>query len=291
MIKIDRMDLADIGGNPVNLAKAVIEQLGDVELPIPVQEIAAAVDILEIKPITLSGFEGGLITPDDKSSGCILINENSRPQRQRFTIGHELGHYLNPWHNSGSEGQFMCKAQDMVVCGTPAGMRQKMEVEANQFSAELLMPTKFMRDHIKRIKEPETDHIVALAEKYDVSKESMGRRYIEFQDEPCALVFSRNGKLSYTVKGRYFPQLCIWQKGEAIPEGSLTKTYGGQSGASSVWQEHDSDMWLRNSKKYESVYEQVLLQEDGFRITLLTLGDESDEDEEGLVTSYRSRFR
>lgn len=290
MVTIDRMELADIG-NPVQLAKAVIGQISDIILPVPVRDIAASLDIAEIKPITVSGFEGGLITFDDKSSGCILINENSRPQRQRFTIGHELGHYLNPWHNPGSEGQFMCKAQDMVASGNPVGGRQKMEVEANQFSAELLMPSQFMRDDVKRLNAPEIDHIVALATKYDVSKESMGRRYIEFQDEPCALVFSRNGKLSYMVKGQYFPQLSIWQKGDAIPENSLTKTYNDQSGNSSDWREHASDIWLRNSNKYESVYEQVLLQENGYRITLLTLGDEADEDEEELVASYKPRFR
>ncbi len=290
MVTIERMDLADIG-NPVQLAKAVIGQIPNITLPIPVRDIAAALDIAEIKPITVSGFEGGLITFDDKSSGCILINENSRPQRQRFTIGHELGHYLNPWHNPGGEGQFMCKAQDMIASGNPTGRRQKMEVEANQFSAELLMPSQFMRDDIKRLNAPEIDHIVALSTKYDVSKESMGRRYIEFQDEPCALVFSRNGKLSYMVKGQYFPQLSVWQKGDAIPENSLTKTYGGQSGNSSDWREHASDIWLRNSDKYESVYEQVLLQENGYRITLLTLGNEVDEDEEELIASYKPRFR
>lgn len=287
---IDRIDLQDIG-NPVKLAKAVIEQLGDIALPIPVREIAAALDIAEIKPITASDFEGGLITFDDKSSGCILINENSPRRRQRFTIGHELGHYLNPWHNLGSGGQFMCKAQDMFVSGSPAGERQKMEVEANQFSAELLMPTKFIRSDIKRLRSPEIDHIVSLADKYDVSKESMGRRYLEFQDEPCAVVFSKNGIVSYTVKGSYFPQLAVWREGDNIPQNTLTRSYLARSGTSSTWEEHASDIWLSNSKKYESVHEQVLVQDDGYRITLLTLGDEVDEDEEELTTSYRARFK
>ncbi len=279
MIKIDRIELADIG-NPVLLAKAVIEQLPNIKLPIPVREIAYALDIIEIKPITTSGFEGGLITSDDKSSGSILINENNFPRRQRFTIGHELGHYLNPWHDPGSAGQFMCEFADMKVSQyKPNDTRKKMEVEANLFSAELLMPSKFLQAELKRLGASEIDHIVTLSNKFDVSKESLGRRYIEFQDEPCALVFSINDTVSYTVKEKYFPQLDVW-KSDIIPSDTLTRNFDGQPGTSSGWQEHDSEVWLRNSNKYKTVQEQVLVQENGYRITLLTLDDEVDEDED-----------
>ena len=58
-----------------------------------------------------------------------------------------------------------------------------------------------------------------------------------------------------------------------------------------LYAEHASVVWLRNSNKYETVQEQVLVQENGYRITLLTLDDEVDEDEEDLITSYRPRFR
>lgn len=291
MIKIERMDLADIG-NPVLLAKAIIEQLPDITLPIPVHEIARALDIIEIKPLTVSGFEGGLITFDDKSSGSILVNEKNSPRRQRFTIGHELGHYTNPWHTPGSNGEFMCSSRDMVASQyKPNDKRQKMEVEANQFSAELLMPSKFLIPDLKRLKAPEIDHIVSLADKYDVSKESMARRYAEFQDEPCAFVFSRNGRVSYTVKGKYFPQLSVWANGDPIPADSITKSFDNSPGSSSDWQEHTSDVWLRDNSKYQSVYEQTLAQENGYRITLLTLGDEVDEDEEeDLSSKYKRRF-
>lgn len=290
MIKIDRIELADIG-NAIKLAKAVIEQLPDITPPIPVKDIAYALDIVDIKPITVSGFEGGLITFDDKSSGSILINETNTPHRQRFTIGHELGHYLNPWHDPGSTGQFMCNSKDMVASQyRPNDKRQKMEVEANQFSAELLMPSKFLRPDLKNLGAPEIEHIVTLAESYDVSKESMGRRFTEFHDESCALVFSRNGKVSYIVKEKDFPQLNVWKKGDLIPQDTITKTFTGQPGNSSKWEEHASDIWLRNRKKFMSIYEQVLLQENGYRMTLLTLGDETDEDEEELISSYQPHF-
>lgn len=278
MITIDRIELADIA-NPIKLATAVIDNLSSVSLPIPVREIATALDIIEIKPITTAGFEGGLITPDDKSTGCILVNENNHPRRQRFTIGHELGHYLNPWHKPGAEKSFMCSKKDMIASQfSPAQSRLKMEVEANQFSAELLMPAKLLRADIKRLKAPEIDHVVSLSDKYDVSKESMGRRYVELQDEPCAVIFSKDGKISYTVKGQYFPLLEAWMSGEDLPNKSITRKLDETAGYSSEWEEHPSDIWLKNNQRYESIYEQVLIQEDNRRITLLTLGDEKERD-------------
>lgn len=278
MVQIDRIELADIG-HPVKLATAVIDNLSDMVLPVPVREIAVALDIIEIKPITVSGFEGGLITTDDKSSGCILINENSSAQRQRFTISHELGHYLNPWHTVGSGENFMCSKKDMVAAQyKPNDSRPKMEVEANQFAAELLMPAKFFRPDMKRLKAPDLEHIIILASKYDVSKAAMARRYAEFQDEPCAIVFSKNGKIAYTLKHQYFPQLEAWAAGDLIPAQALTKSFVDPVGCVSDWKEHASDIWLKYRGKYASVYEQVLVQEDGHRITLLTLGDEDEED-------------
>lgn len=291
MIKVDRIELADIG-NSVEIAKALIDQIPDLDLPIPVREIAHAVDIVDIKPLTVSGFEGGLIVPDDKSFGSILINNKNSSRRQRFTIGHELGHYLNPWHNPGSSGQFLCTSRDMIASQyKPNEKRQRMEVEANQFSAELLMPQRFIQADIDGLKEAELDHISSLADKYDVSKESMGRRYIEYQDEPCALIFSRNGIVSYTVKSQYFPRLEVWEKGDLIPHDTKTRDCDDQPGCSSNWQEHASDVWLCDNSKYESLYEQVLIQENGYRITLLTLGEKVDEEEEELIESWTPRFK
>ena len=36
-------------------------------------------------------FEGALLTTPDRRNGSILINASSRPERQRFTLAHELG--------------------------------------------------------------------------------------------------------------------------------------------------------------------------------------------------------
>ena len=291
-MKIDRMELADIG-NAVELAKAIVKQLPDLVIPVPIKEIAHAVGIIDIQPITTAGFEGGLIAKDDKSSGSILFNQSSTPQRQKFTIGHELGHFLNSWHRPDEHGQIMCTAANMIMANfAKDNKRQKMEVEANQFSAELLMPSTLLRADIRRLKAPEIDHIVTLAKKYDVSKEAMARRYIEFHDESCAVVFSKNGKILYVHKQQYFPGLSVWN-GDVIPQGSLTASFQGAEGRSSEWKEHSGEIWLSNDRG-KKIYEQVLMQQNGHRITLLTRDEEAEEDseeEDDLKEKWTPRYR
>jgi hypothetical protein len=68
---------ADLG-NSLAIAKAVVQQLGDVKPPMPVEEIAAAVGISQIQLLQTTAFEGALITDDCKQGGIILVNASSR---------------------------------------------------------------------------------------------------------------------------------------------------------------------------------------------------------------------
>ena len=282
------MDLADCG-NPVELAKKILMQILDIKPPIPIREIAKALDILKIEPIKDSSFEGGLITPDDKSDGCILYNESSSNARQRFTIGHELGHFVNPWHSPNSSGQIMCTKNNMTASTfNKNNLQEKMEVEANQFSAEILMPTSMIKKDII-IENAGIELILSLAGKYDVSKESMASRYVDIQDEPSAIVFSNNKKILYFCKNKDFPWLSI-SKNSFLPPSSLSLSFQGDNGGLSEWEENSSDVWLSESKECKTVYEQVLVQQNEYRMTLLTLGEIDDEEESDLEESYRIKF-
>ena len=74
-MQIDRMELADVGANPRRIAEAVLAQIPDVPIPIPVEEIARAVDIVEIRIEALESFEGALVTATpEKAEASILVN-------------------------------------------------------------------------------------------------------------------------------------------------------------------------------------------------------------------------
>ena len=149
MIKITRIDLADFT-TPDRIAGAIIQHVSDLPIPVPVEEIACMLDIISIEPLTTEGFEGSLLTDPEKSEGYILVNEASPPQRRRFTVGHELGHFLCPFHKPPKGGQFLCSSDDMRLTFARKEDRPAyMEIEANRFAALLLMPLPHFRKDLR----------------------------------------------------------------------------------------------------------------------------------------------
>jgi len=278
-LRIDRMEIDDVGGNSVKLAVAVLRQIADLTLPVPVRDIAMALGIYEIREEKLNGLEGGLITPGDKSEGAILVNAD-RPERQkRYTISHELCHYLNPWHKPRTAQGFRCSSKDMATETLKAGDRViQMEVEANEFAAELLMPSQLFQKQLARHSGINLEHVLLLADDFFVSREAAARRYITYVDEPAAIVFSKDGIIRYVKKHPNFPPLDVWNK-DRLPATSLSARSALPVGVHSDWDGLDGAVWLRD-QPHTNVCEQTLAQRNGYRMTLLALEENSiDVDE------------
>ncbi|MCH7693832.1 MAG: ImmA/IrrE family metallo-endopeptidase [Proteobacteria bacterium] len=279
MLQIDRMEIDDAGGNPVKLALAVLGQISDLRAPVPVREIAEALDIYEIREETLVGLEGGLVTPDDKSEGAILVNADRPETRKRYTVGHELGHYLNPWHKPTSVEDFRCSPKDIGAEAFKAGDRaRQMEVEANEFASELLMPARLFQASVNRRAGIDLDHILSLADEFFVSREAAARRYVAHAGEPVAVIFSKEGTIRYVKKHPRFPALNAWSK-DALPVHSFSQRSLLPVGEVSDWDIIDGDVWLRDARG-QRVCEQTLAQRNGFRMTLIALEEPSDDDDE-----------
>jgi Zn-dependent peptidase ImmA (M78 family) len=285
-----RMRLADLG-SPEALAHCIITHYPGIEIPIPLKRIAEAVGIVDIVGQPTSSFEGALVTTAAKGTGSIAYNIASRIERRRFTIAHEIGHFLIPWHDTSAQ----CATTDMGVLKSQ-DTRKNKEAEANRFAAALLtQPVLYTRD-IRRFGSPETEHVLALATKYRVSKEMAARRYTELCDHVCAIVFSHRGAVRYFVKSRNCPFVDLI-KGNPLPPDSRSARARGQPGHLSEWTETSPEIWFGESRRTigKVIYEQFLEQQDGYRLTMLTIDDMPDEDEpdedEELEESWTIRFR
>jgi hypothetical protein len=278
-MNFNRMDLADCTTPEALLAVIHKQQGGAFPIPVPVEEWALALDITAIEDLETEGFEGGLIMFSDRNSGTILVNRHSDRRRRRFTVGHELGHFLLPWHTPRSGQGFLCSKQDMAVFrAKPGGDRyMQMEAEANRFSAGLLMPQAPFRADLRARRNFEVLHVVELADRYDASKEATARRCADLHDDPIAIVISRHGKILRVYPGRDFPRLAVWN-GQPVPSASLTQRAALPPGQASAWDETPADLWLVRARG--NVCEQALGQKEGFRLTLLTFEPESDDPEE-----------
>lgn len=111
---------------------------------------------------------------DDKVSGLlqkendqwnIYVNFTDSPKRRRFTIAHEIGHYIS-FQNDGLSREALerdGKVTDFAF--TRNGEHSRMEAEANAIAATLLMPESDLRaliDNGKTIEE--------IAEYFQVSE-------------------------------------------------------------------------------------------------------------------------
>ena len=125
-----------------------------------------------------------------------------------------------------------------------------------------------------------------------MSKEAVARRYVDLNDQPCAVVFSQNRTVRYAYRERAFPYLDI-QSGHPLPTDSFSCVSDVPEGVVSDWHEIDAGTWLSNACRASMVCEQTLAQQNGHRMTLLTLDGDYDEEaeDEALEESWTPRFR
>lgn len=260
MVTLDLVELADIV-HPEHVVDAIVRQNPDLPLPVPVEKIAELAGISKIDSFASEGFAGALVANAEKSDGAIFYSSRDPRPRQRFTIGHELGHFLLPWHR---QNQFNCKAQDIGF-----GAKAEWEIEANRFSAELLMPRLLVREVLQPFSEPDISQVIGLTNKFETSVEMTARRYIELSDHACAIVFSKDNVVRYSVRSESFKApLCV-RKGDSLPRLSSSRQAKGDF---EKWSTIDAHWWLRTSNNpsaVASIREQTLHQERGFKITLL----------------------
>lgn len=171
---------------------------------------------------SIGGAEGRLSTNGTK--GVITVNiRDSNLHRQRFTIGHELGHFLI--HKS-IESNFDCNSQ-ALDCWFAKTEYEKREIEANEFSGELLIPSFLLKKDIKN-ERPDLNLIRNISEKYQLSLTVSAKRIVEVSDEAIAVVlFNKNG-VKYFQRSSYFSDLHFFiHKG---PISSETYAYDALNG-------------------------------------------------------------
>ncbi|WP_259672322.1 ImmA/IrrE family metallo-endopeptidase [Rhizobium sp. NLR22b] len=204
-MSVMRMDLADTG-SPEGLVSLVLKHEPNFRVPVPIEELALQLEIEEIAELETEGFEGGLITDSNRSRGIILVKRGVNQPRRRFTIGHELGHFLIANHVPDEDGRFLCSRQDLQTLSAKEGDRRaKMEFEANRFSSLILMPPPKLREYFKRQPSPSIEHLFQLADEFQVSKEAMARAYADYHPESLAFIIVKDGKVGRIYHNRKRP--------------------------------------------------------------------------------------
>jgi Zn-dependent peptidase ImmA (M78 family) len=157
-------------------AVALINRMNIRNAPVPVERMARALGAeLRYKP-----FEklSGMIYIKD-GVPIIGINVLHHPNRQRYTIAHEIGHL--ELHRElittavHVDKQFPVRPQVLSRDSVSSTGTDWIEIEANQFAAELLMPKAFLEEALAERSFDIDDQtpVVELAKKFRVSKQAL----------------------------------------------------------------------------------------------------------------------
>jgi len=113
----------------------------------------------------LSDKFSGQIAKSGKTVG-IMYNKNHHQVRQRFTVAHEIGHLML------EHGIVISDYKEVIDFKT----QSPIEVEANIFGAELIMPGFILRKYLKK---KYTESVKKLSEVFNVSEEAMWYKVVE----------------------------------------------------------------------------------------------------------------
>ncbi len=274
---------------PLALVSKIIATLPNIPIPVPLHELATALDIIDFAELGTQGFEGGLLTNIERTDGIILVNKNANRRRKRFTIGHELGHFLIQSHRPVIPGQFLCRREDMQAWNTKhQDQYRRMEAEANEFSSLLLMPPPFLRTTIQAFKSPSVKVISKIADQFDVSKQAAARAYVRYADDPLAVLFIKDGIIKDSIVGKEFPYLST-KRGKLV---SSSSSYIRDQKSTAQMRECRLPIWTDDERC--RIFEESLYQRDGYGILLLwaqiSEADEFDP-EENMTSTQRWKSR
>lgn len=253
-------------------------QAGTFDGAVPVDAIARALDIGEVRRAALDGCEGVLLTDAVRSRGAILVNDRRGERRARFSIAHELGHFLLERHQLHGAAGFHCRAGDLHE--TRADTRhRRQESEANAFAAALLVPGYRLQPALQG--DPDLRTLIPLRIDLDVSLEVLVRHYLDVCRTPLAAVWSADGRVRYVVRNRRFPFISR-TRGERLSEATPTgRVVGSGRKGVTTWLEGDALYWCDRPDR--ALREQCRLGANGHAVTLLWMDDPEGAPDAGGV--------
>lgn len=264
---------------------------------LPIDPFAIADDLcieVQAKPTSAKGVSGMLIRSGEMFGIMYATHINSQGF-QRFSVGHELGHYLLPGHVDAV-------LNDKGIHQSHAGFisDNRYEREADQFAAGLLMPGFLFADACKTVAEG-LDGIQTLADRCLTSLTATAIRYTYFTGIPAAVVQSVGDRIQWCFMSdalREVPNVDWIRANQPIPRRTKTWSFNQVHGnvASGRRADGTTDLstWFGGRHHVEMTEEVIGLGSYGRTLTVLTAEDfdldELDEEEE-LEESWTPRFR
>ena len=277
--------------------EAEAERHGFSAFPIDPFAIAAHHDINVVaKPPDIEGVSGAILFVGEDVT--IIHATNIRSDGFiRFTVAHELGHYLLEGH-----AEEICKAggHHHSRAGFTQG-DQRIEIEADHFASGLLMPTRLVREFLNG-STIGLESILELANRAECSVTASAIRAAECAEHPLCIIVSADRSICYAFMSDAFKKLRpggFLRKGTTLPD-SLTRQFNDEPERVEVGDRDcgQTDMVEWFGGRSLPLDEEVIgLGSYGRTLTVLSNeelaqsdDEETEDEEESLIRSWEPKF-
>lgn len=127
------------------------------------KDLGVSVKVTSLKP----GYSGEISPSPDAPSGFVIrINRHEPKHRQRFTLAHEIAHFL--LHRD----QIGAGLKDDILYRS--GLSDRREAEANRLAAKVIMPDELVNQRLQSLKGVLKEEVAQrMAEEFGVSETAM----------------------------------------------------------------------------------------------------------------------
>lgn len=215
-------------------------------------------------------FDGMLVYYNTKFHIHINLDRGNSydSRRGRFTLAHELGHYLIDEHRIALKyGMISAHQSKSSLLNSDL-----IEQEADYFASCLLMPEKQFKSACAK-KQFSIELLNSLSTLFHVSLMATILRFIEIGSREFMVVVSKNGTVRWFSKSSDFAKLKFrFKVGMSLPKDSLSMSYCHvvDRNFESKVDQMDTNTWFYNTFYATSIFEQCCYsQVNGYLITLL----------------------
>jgi len=177
-------------------AEAILQSYGiDHPSQIDLEAIAYGLGAV-VRYRKLDGSEARIV--GDADSAIITVNEDSQWPRQRFSIAHEVGH----WVERHGKGGFVCAKEDIAPQNAEA---KSAEAEANSFASQLILPS-YLFDPMAAGRAITLDAADMLRKDFQASLTATAIKLVRVAGKPAAIICHGSGKREWFFASTGFPE-------------------------------------------------------------------------------------